>query len=135
MNLYKDKSPGDLLDICRNKFINGRTFEELKIFLDRHEVDKITQQYIFEELEKYEQEHKNDPPPKKKPIPLTPMNMVFGVALIALGLTVLFMGDMRGHLYYMALLIAGVGVTFIGFEATKIFLNFFRDKPEKANKH
>lgn len=130
MESYKNKPREELLNICKQKFVNGRTYEELTLFLNRHDIDKDTQKYIFDELEKYEQYLKDNPlpKPKKKPLPLKPLNIVLGIALIALALSVLIMGNMRGNLYIMSLCIAIVGIVFICIEAVKVIINTSREK-------
>ncbi|MDR1055125.1 MAG: hypothetical protein LBL90_04730 [Prevotellaceae bacterium] len=126
MEPYNNKPREELLKICTDKFISGRTYEELLLFLDRHHIDKDTQQYIFDELEKVEENIKNNSP-KKKQISFRPMNMVVGITLIALGLAVLLIDNMHGNLYIMALFIAIAGIVFIGIEVAKAFLNLFRE--------
>ena len=128
MESYENKPIEELLEICKSKFANGRTYEELKLFLNRHKIDEGKQAYIFNELEKYEVYLKNNPVAvvKKMPIPFTPLNMVLGIALIALGLTVLIIGNMKGQFYTMSLFIAGAGMLLIGIEVVKSIINLFR---------
>lgn len=124
MDTYKNKSREELLNICKEKLLNGRTYEELTCFLNRHDIDNTTQKYIFEELEKYEEVLKNTPRTKKQ-MPFTPVNMVIGVVLIALGTSVLMINS-QGQFYFFALLIAIIGIGFIGFEIIKVFINLLR---------
>lgn len=123
---YKNKSREDLLLICKGKLANGRTFEELTYFLNRHEIDGDTQKFIMGELEKYEHELKAVQT-VKKPLTFSPMHMLIGILLIVLSMIVLLIGGMRmGSNFIMAALCAVVGIVFIGIEVTKTVINIFR---------
>ena len=130
---YKNKTRDELLSICKAKFVNGRTYAELEYFLNRHEIDIDTQQYIFDELVKYEQALKENPDlnpnskySRKKPLPTNHNNLVIGIALVALGLIVLQIGSMRGMFYMAAITISSIGIIFILVEGIKEIINLRR---------
>ena len=130
---YKNKTRDELLSICKSKFANGRTYAELEYFLNLHEIDTDTQKYIFDELVKYEQELKDNPdlnpnskPARKKPLPTNHNNLVIGIALIALGLIVAQIGNMRGMFYMAAVIISSTGIIFILVEGIKEIINLRR---------